>query len=244
MLPLLLAAALTCPDDQIIGLDLPSWRKELLADVPGSDEQHREMAALRMSMVPTGSESEAECIHQPTVEGVDVFDANLTGQHDKLVQVRFRMCKGTKDEWQSLRIALLLPLPEKRFCLFAGDDPSVDQPARDKPCTGAGKLPRTLAFKVLDGHRVIEAQDQSGSCDPEVSLLTMTLYEAQGVSLVKIFDSPLLDAHATASGAMLVQRWKVTLGRTIHVERCTEGVPECDSQDLVREKASAKYVGK
>ncbi len=223
MLALLIAAALTCPDDQVIGLDLPAWRAQLLKDAPGSHEQHAEMAALRMQTVPQGTDAEDECIDHPRVEGVDVFEANLTGQHDKLVQVRLRLCKGTPQEWQSLRIALLLPLGGTKWCLFGGDDLSVDQSARNKPCEGAAKLPRTLAFRDAGGRRLIEARDQSGSCEPgeEMSAVTVALYQAQGLSLKKIFENPLLDARRTGSGAMLVEKCEVAYGKEIEV-RCGE----------------------
>ena len=69
MTALLLAAALSCPDDQVIGLDLPKWKKSMLADKPGSDEQHQDMAALRMKTVPDGAQSEDDCFDKPKVEG-------------------------------------------------------------------------------------------------------------------------------------------------------------------------------
>ena len=241
MLALLLATALSCPDDQVIGLDLPAWKKTLLADEPGSHEQHAEMAALRMKTVPDGAPSEDDCFDNPKVEGVDIFDANLTGEHDKLVQVRFSMCKGTPFSWQSLRIAVLVPLPEKRFCLLGGEDLSIDQSARNKPCTDASKLPRTLAFRQLGSRRVIEVRDQSGSCEPgaEMSNVILALFEARDLALHMIFETPILDAHSTSSGALLVQHCDVTLGKAIQV-RCGEG----DGQEFVYEKAQGKYLAK
>src|SRR5215468_8732208 len=153
----------------------------MLADKPGFDEQRADMAALRMKTVPDGAPSEDDCFDKPKVEGVDVFDANLTGTRDKLVQVRFRMCKGTDKEWQSLRIAVFAPLPDQQYCLLGGEDLSVDQSARNKPCHDAAKLPRTLDFRTVDGRRVIDVRDQSGSCEPgaEMSAVTMALYEAR-----------------------------------------------------------------
>ena len=64
-----------------------------------------------LKLVPEGNDSEDECVSNPKVEGVDVFESNLTGEKDKLIQVRFRMCKGKPEEWVSLRLAVLGELP-------------------------------------------------------------------------------------------------------------------------------------
>lgn len=253
MLPLLLAAAISCPSDQIIGLDLKPWKAAILADRPGSDEQHAEMAALRMKTVPEGNQGDADCFDQPVVEGVDIFEANLTGEKDKLVQVRFRMCKGTPDEWQSLRLAVLVPLPEKKFCLLGGEDLSVDQSVRNRACDAPGKLPMTVGFKELieKGRKVIERRDEQGSCsDPQqqMSNRMLALYQAQGLELKKIFEAVLLDSHPTGSGGQLVQKATVTytgaFPKAIHVEQCTEGVQGCESEEYVYSKPARKYVSK
>ena len=249
MLALLLAAAFACPDDQVIGLELKPWKAALLGARRGSDEQHAGMAALRMKTVPEGNEGDADCFDKPTVEGVDIFDANLTGEKDKLVQVRFRMCKGTPDEWQSLRLAVLVPLPEQKFCLLGGEELSADRARKDLPCDE--KLPLTVALKevIEKGRNVVEAHDQSGSCSAGSGMTNarLTLYEAQGAALKKIFETQLAESNGTAGGQILVQRYQVTLGKTfpkaIHVERCIEA--DCDViGDFVYAKADGKYVSR
>jgi hypothetical protein len=239
MLALLLAAA-ACPPDQIISLDLKPWKAALLRDAPGSDEQHAEMAALRMKTVPQENDSEADCSGKPVVEGVDIFEANLTGNRDKVIQVRFRMCKGTAGEWQSLRVAALSPLGGNRFCLLDGEDLSVDRSVKNRSCENPGKLPMTLSFKEVTakGRNVVETRDEQGSCgDPEeqMSNVMLALYEAQGFSLKKIFETVLLDSHPTSSGAQYVQRATVTyqggFPKSVHVERCTGTAKPCESED-------------
>src|SRR5437763_6591843 len=212
MIALLLAAAFVCPDDQIIGLDIKPWRAALLADKPGTDEQHAEMAALRMKLVPEGNDSEDECVSKPKVEGVDVFESNLTGEKDKLIQVRFRMCKGKPEEWVSLRLAVLVPLPDGKHCLLGGDDLSVDRAKKDLPC--GVKSPLTLAFKELTekGRNVVETRDWRGSCEQGIAMTNaqIYLYEARGAGLTKIFDTVLFESNGTASGNILTQKYKVT----------------------------------
>jgi hypothetical protein len=253
MLALLLAAAaLACPDDQIISLDLKAWKQALLKDAPGSDEQHAEMAALRIKTVPEGNDGDAPCFDKPVVEGVDLFDANLTGQHDKLVQMRFRMCRGTPDEWQSLRIATIVPISERSFCLLAGEDLSVDRALKNRACDKPGKLPLTLAFRevVEKGRNVVETRDEQGVCNDEVrsTQVTLALFRAEGFSLKKIFETPLYDAHPTGAGRDLVQRWTLSYGKTfpkaIHLERFTEGGEGSDPEDYAWSKTAGKYLGK
>ena len=248
MIALLLAASFACPDDQVIGLDIKPWKADLLADVPGTDEQKREMRALRMKLVPDGNESEDECYSTPKVEGVDVFDSNLTGQKDKLIQVRFRMCKGKPEEWISQRIAVLVPLPDGKHCLLGGEDLSVDRAKKDMPC--GQKLPLTLSFKEMTekGRNVVETRDFRGSCEKGQGMLNaqLYLYEARGTGLEKIFDTVLFESNATAGGQTLTQRYKITYGptvpKTIHVERCLQG---CDViGDYAWSKADGKYTGK
>ena len=248
MLALLLAAA-ACPADQVVSLDLKPWKASLLADLPGSDEQHAEMAALRMKTVPQDNPSEADCYDKPAVEGVDIFEASLTGARDKVVQVRFRMCKGTAQEWQSLRIAVLSPLSGNQFCLLGGEGLSVDRSVRNRACEDPGKLPMTLSFKEVSakGHKVIETRDEQGSCaDPRdrMSNVMLALYEAQGWSLRKIFETVLLDAHPTSSGARYLQRAEVTYvaspPKQVHVERCTGSARPCETEDYAYQKG--RYV--
>ena len=249
MLAFILAAAFACPDDQVIGLDIKPWKAALLADKPGTDEQHAEMAALRMKSVPEGNDSEDDCVSKPKVEGIDVFDANLTGEKDKLIQVRFRMCKGKPEEWISLRLAVLVPLPDGRHCLLGGEDLSVDRAKKDLPC--GMKLPLTVSFKEMTekGRNVVEARDFRGSCEQGQGMLNgqLDLYQARGTELQKIFDTVLFESNGTASGQILTQRYKVTYGsalpKTIHVERCIES--DCDLiGDFVWAKPAGKYVGK
>lgn len=247
MIALLLAAAFACPDDQVISLEVKAWKAALQADRPGSDEQHAEMAALRMKTVPDGNEGDADCFDKPVAEGVDVFETNLTGEMDKLVQVRFRMCKGTKDEWQSLRLAVLVPLGGNRFCLLQRDDLAADRARKDLPC--GVKLPLTLDFREMTqkGRKVLEVRDQSGSCEGGAGMtnVTLALYEAQQASLKKIFDTQVAESSSTAAGQTLLQQYKLTLGkevpRTIHLERCIEA--DCDVVgDYVYKKGPGTYV--
>ena len=246
---LLLAAAFACPDDQVVGLQLKPWKAHLLTARPGSDEQHAGMAALRMKAVPEGPDGEADCLQKPRVEGVDIFDSKLTGLGDKLLQVRFRLCKGTPDEWQSLRLAVLVPLPEQQWCLLGGEELSADRAPQDLPC--GEKLPLTVALKemVEKGRNVVEAHDQSGSCASGAGMTNarLALYEAQGPALKKIFESQLAESNGTAGGQVLVQRTRLTLGKTfpktIHLERCIQA--DCDTiGDFAYAKAEGKYLGR
>src|SRR4029077_10763886 len=108
---LLLAAAFACPEDHKLQRDLKEGRSAVLAAQPGSDEQHFALAALRFQSVPGDNTPDADCADKPVLEGVDLFEASLTGEKDKLVQARFPVCKGDKqNETQALRIAVVVPL--------------------------------------------------------------------------------------------------------------------------------------
>jgi hypothetical protein len=252
---LALLAAFACPEDQKLRVDLKAWKAALIAAPAGSDDQHRSLAALRFPSVPGDDAPEADCAQTPVVEGVDIFEANLTGQKDKLVQVRFRVCKGDKEnETQALRIASVVPLPDGQLCKLEGEDLSVDRRASDKPCENPGKLPRTLDFLELtqQGRKVVQVKDQGGSCaDPagRTSAVKTAFYEAQGAALKKIFESPLYDSTTQAQGRQLVARWKLTYGkelpRTISVQRCVEGASACEEPDVYEyARAGGKYVRK
>src|SRR3981189_3157130 len=126
---LILAAAFVCPEDQKLRLDLKEWKAAMGAAKPGSDEQHYALAALRFQSVPGDNTPEADCADKPVLEGVDVFEGGLTGQKDKLVQARFRVCKGDKaNETQALRIAVLVPLADGQRCTRRGRGPLSGQP--------------------------------------------------------------------------------------------------------------------
>src|SRR5438105_9291459 len=103
----LLIAAFTCPADQRLAIDLTRWKK-----------QGAPLSALGLGSVPPYCGKPA---------GVDIFEANLTGERDKLGQVRFR-CGG----WIALRIAVLVPLPDGAMCKLDGEDLSVSEKACDK----------------------------------------------------------------------------------------------------------------
>ncbi len=251
----LLAAAFVCPEDQRLRLDLKEWKAAVVAAKPGTDEQHFALAALRFQSVPGDDAPEADCADKPLLEGVDVFDANLTGQNDKLVQARFRVCKGDKaNETQALRIAVVVPIGGGQLCKLEGEDLSVDRRASDKPCENPGKLPRTLDFVELTqkGHRVVQTKDQSGSCDDpagNTSSIKTAFFEAQGAALKKIFETPLYDSTTQAQGRQLIARWKLTLGtafpKELSVQRCVEGASQCEEPDVyVYAKAGGKYVRK
>ena len=255
MVALALLAAFACPEDQKLRLDLKAWKAALLAAQPGSDDQHRSLAALRFQSVPGDDAPEAECAERPVVEGIDIFEANLTGQKDKLVQARFRVCKGDKEnETQALRIASLVPLPGGQLCKLEGEDLSVDRRANDKPCENPGKLPRTLDFVELTqpGRKVVQTRDHSGSCgDPSgnTSAIKAAFYEAQGAGLKKIFETQIYDSTTQAQGRQLVARWKLTYGpalpKSISVQRCVEGASACEEPDVYEyAKAGGKYVRK
>jgi hypothetical protein len=252
---LLLAAAFACPEDQKLRLDLKEWKAAMLAAEPGSEEQLFSLAALRFQSVPGDNAPDADCADGPVIEGVDIFDANLTGQNDKLVQARFRVCKGDKEnETQALRIAVVVPLPGGQLCKLEGEDLSLDQRASDKPCENAGKLPRTLSLIELTrkGRRVVQTKDQSGSCDDpagNTSALKTAFFEAQGPAIKKIFETPVYDSTTQAQGRQMIARWKLTLGKTlpkeIAVQRCVEGASQCEEPDVYEyAKAGGKYVRK
>ena len=77
--------------------------------------------------MPGDNTPEADCADKPVLEGVDLFEANLTAQKDKLVQARFRVCKGDKaNETQALRIAVVVPLADGQLCKLEGEDLSLD----------------------------------------------------------------------------------------------------------------------
>src|SRR3954471_7654263 len=248
---LALVAAFTCPDDQKLKLDLKAWRAALLKAEPGSDEQKYGIRALRLQSIH--GDAEAECADKPVIEGIDVFEANLTGEKDKLVQIRARSCKGDKEnETQSLRIADLVALPDGQLCKLEGEDLSVDQRASDRPCENPGKLPRTLDLVELTrpGRKVVQTRDQAGSCDDpggRTSSVKTVIYEAQGWQLKKIFESPLYDSTTQAQGRQLVASWKLSFGKTvpkeISVQRCVEGASKCEEPDVfVYSKPGGKYV--
>ena len=254
MILLALLAAFTCPDDQKLNVDLKAWKAALLKAAPGSDEQKYGIRALRLQ--PIHGDAEADCADKPIVEGVDIFEANLTGEKDKLVQVRARTCKGDKEnETQSLRIADLVPLTGSgQLCKLEGEDLSVDQRATDRPCENPGKLPRTLDLVELTqaGHKVVQTKDQSGSCeDPNgsTSSIKSAVYEAQGWQLKKIFETQLFDSTTQAQGRQLVTRWKLSFGsvvpKQITVQRCVDGASRCEEPDVfVYSKAGGKYVAR
>ncbi len=248
---LALLAAFTCPADQKLKLDLKAWRAALLKAEPGSDEQKYGIRALRLQSIH--GDAEAECADKPVIEGIDVFEANLTGEKDKVVQIRARSCKGDKEnETQSLRIADVVPLPGGQLCKLEGEDLSLDQRASDRPCENPAKLPRTFDLVELTqpGRKAVQTKDQSGSCDDpagNTSAIKSAVYEAQGWQLKKIFETPLFDSTTQAQGRQLVTRWKVSLGRDvpkeITVQRCVEGASQCDEpQVFVYSKAGGKYV--
>ncbi|HZX95581.1 MAG TPA: hypothetical protein VFE90_13750 [Myxococcales bacterium] len=248
-----LLAAFICPGDQKLRLDLKEWKAALLKAEPGSDEQKYAVRALRFQSIPGDAGPEADCADKPVIEGVDVFEANLTGEKDKLVQVRARACKGDKEnETQSLRIADLVPLAEGQLCKLEGADLSVDQRASDRPCENPGKLPRTLSLVELTqkGRKVVQTRDQAGSCDDpggRTSSVKTVIYEAQGWQLKKIFESPLYDSTTQAQGRQLVASWKLSFGKTvpkeISVQRCVEGASKCEEPDVfVYSKPGGKYV--
>jgi hypothetical protein len=252
---LILAAAFACPDDQKLRLDLKEWKAAMMAAKPGSDEQHYALAALRFQSVPGDNTPEAECGDKPVLEGVDLFEANLTGQKDKLVQARFRVCKGDKaNETQALRIAVVVPLADGQLCKLEGEDLSLDQRASDRPCENPGKLPRTLALLEVtqQGRKVVQTKDQSGSCgDPagNASAVKTAFFEAQGPGLKKIFETPTYDSTTQAQGRQLIARWKLSLGKTvpkeITVQRCVEGASECEAPEVyIYARAGGKYVRK
>jgi hypothetical protein len=254
LIALALAAAFVCPEDQKLRLDLKEWKAAMLAAKPGTDEQHFALAALRFQSVPGDDAPEADCADQPVLEGVDLFEAHLTGQDDKLVQARFRVCKGDKaNETQALRVAVVLPIGGGQLCKLAGEDLSVDRRANDRPCENAGKLPRTLDFVELTqrGRKVVQTKDQSGSCDDpagNTSSIKTAFFEAQGAALKKIFETPLYDSTTQAQGRQLVARWKLTLGtplpKEIRVQRCVEGA-SCEEPDVYwYARAGGKYVRK
>lgn len=255
LLSLALLAAFTCPEDQKLRLDLKEWKAAMLAATPGSDEQHYALAALRFQSVPGNDAPEADCADKPVLEGVDIFDANLTGMKDKLVQARFRVCKGDKEnDTHALRIAAVVPLPGGQLCKLGGEDLSIDQRASDRPCENPGKLPRTLDFVELTkaGRRVVQTKDQSGSCaDPagSTSAIRTVFFEAQGAALRKIFEAQLYDATTQAQGRQLVARTKLSFGKTfpkqISVQRCVEGASACEDPDVYEyAPAGGKYVRK
>ena len=252
---LALLAAFACPEDQKLRLDLKEWKAALVAAKPGSDEQHYALAALRFRSVPGDDAPEADCADKPVLEGVDVFEANLTGEKDKLVQARFRVCRGDKEnETQALRIAAVVPLPDGQLCKLEGEDLSIDQRASDRPCENPGKLPRTLDFVELvrPGRRVVQTRDQSGSCgDPagNTSAIRTALFEAQGAALKKIFEAQLYDSTTQAQGRQLVARTKLSFGKAfpkqISVQRCVEGASACEDPDVFEyARAGGKYVRK
>jgi len=163
------------------------------------------------------------------LQGTDVFDANLTGEGDKLIQARYRC--GQK---RALRIAVLVPLPDAGLCRLDGEDLSIDLAAGEK---------RLLDFVELTraGRKVVKVRDQSeGSA-------SVAFFEAQGWSLKKIFFSQTLETLATAHGP-LAARWTIELGpelpRTIRAQRCVEGAPCDDPEEWQYAKAGGKYVKK
>ncbi|MGZ6144087.1 MAG: hypothetical protein ACXWLM_12165 [Myxococcales bacterium] len=250
MVALLIAAAAACPSDRVIGLELKPWKARLLSAAPGSDEQRADMAALGIKTVPEDNDSKADCATKPVLEGIDVFDANLTGRPDKVVQLRFRLCKGTPDEWHSLRVAVLASLEGNRFCLLDGADLSADYSVRNRPCENPGELPMTLAFKevIQKGRKVIETQTEGGSCSPDlqITIRLLALYWAEGFTLQKIFEARLLESFPQAEGfGRFVQRTSVTYTgappKIIHVEQCTEG-RGCESSDNEWSPRVARYV--
>jgi hypothetical protein len=250
-----LLAAFTCPEDQKLRLDLKEWKTAMRAAQPGSDEQHFALAALRFQSVPGDNAPDAECADKPVLEGVDLFEANLTGQMDKVVQARFRVCKGDKqNETQALRIAVVVPLADGRLCKLAGEELSIDQRASDRPCEKPGKLPRTLDFVELTakGRKVVQTTDQGGSCDDPAgttSSMKTAFFESQGAELKKIFETPLYDSTTQAQGRQLVAKWKLSFGpalpKEITVQRCVEGASQCEEPDAyMYARAGGKYVRK
>jgi len=255
MIALLLATAFACPQDQKLEVDLKAWKAAMLAARPGTDDQLYTLAALRLQSVPGDNAPEAPCARKPVIEGIDIFEANLTGERDKLVQARFRVCKGDKEnETQALRIAILVPLADGQLCKLDGEDLSLDQRASDKPCENAGKLPRTLDFVELTrkGRRVVQTTDQSGSCDDpagNTGAVKTAFFEAQGAALKKIFEAQIYDSTTQAQGRQLVARAKLTLGKAvpkeITVQRCIEGASQCEDPDVYEyARAGGKYVRK
>ena len=252
---LALLAAFACPEDQKLRLDLKEWKAAMLAARPGSDEQHYALAALRFQSVPEDDAPEADCADKPVLEGVDVFEANLTGEKDKLVQARFRLCKGDRrNETQALRIAALVPLPDGQLCKLEGEDLSIDQRASDRPCEKPGKLTRALDFVELirPGRKLVQTRDQSGSCDDpagNTSAIRTAFFEAEGAALKKIFEAQLYDSTTQAQGRQLVARTKLSFGkafpREISLQRWVEGASSCEEPDVYEyAKAAGKYVRK
>lgn len=163
------------------------------------------------------------------LQGIDRFDANLTGEGDKLVQARFRCGKG-----KALRIAVLVPLPDGGQCKLDGEDLSIDLKQGEK---------RLLDFVELlrPGRKVVQVRDLSpGNA-------SLAFFEAQGWSLKKIFFSRTLETIATVHGE-LAARWTVEFGaelpKTIRARRCVDGAP-CDEPEVFEyAKAGGKYVKK
>jgi len=164
------------------------------------------------------------------VAGVDVFDSNLTGEGDRLVQGRYRC-----GEKRSLRIAVLVPLPDGAQCKLDGEDISTELSGGDK---------RILDFVELTqaGRKVVQVRDLGEGA------ARVSFFEAQGWSLRKIFETPLLESIATAHG-LLAQRWSfifegTAFPRSIRTQRCVEGAPCDDPVEFAYSKAGGKYVPK
>jgi len=91
----------------------------------------------------------------------------MTGQKDKLVQARFRVCKGDKaNETQALRIAVVVPLADGQLCKLEGEDLSLESARVRRPCEiPASSRTLTLLEVTQQGRKVVQTKDQSGSCD-------------------------------------------------------------------------------
>src|SRR5690348_1326563 len=98
MIALALLAAFVCPPTQRVQVDLKEWKKR------GSPPE-------TLGLKPAACEKKI----------IDLFDANLTGEGDQVVQARFR-CGQTR----SLRIAVLVPLADGGMCKLDGEDLSID----------------------------------------------------------------------------------------------------------------------
>ena len=220
------AAAFDCPPEQRLELDLGQWKASLQAAAPGSPEQRAAIRALQLADVPSGSDEipEAGCAKKPVLAALDLSDSKLTAAGDRTVQARFELC-GSDPHLRlfSLRIAVVVPLGNREVCRLGGEDLSKDQAAWDSPCMmkpAPGKLPRAVRFVKVTSptQNVLEVKDQRGSCKGAArdGSTQLSLYEAHGASLDRIFENKLWETSYDAQTPPTEETvWKLAYGKTL-----------------------------
>jgi hypothetical protein len=208
------AGASSCPD-RAVHADLEQWKTALVAAPAGSQQQNQLLAIMGLPPLPQwrGLASDEVCAQPPTLRGVEVLRAPLSGGQgdDALVEARFDQCANEPMKANTLlRVQVLRPEGGHHQWCRLGDELSLDQAGTDQPCLGkAQPQPRMLAFvNVTDWRRKsIQVKDQHGSCDgvERGARYETAYYDVIAGRLVEVLRVPTYEASYTSPRPPLME---------------------------------------